>query len=73
MFGREDQEPAFSTWYGVARLEETMAEALDTVPASEGLASPRGLKGELARSRACLHSGSYNMHASTQSGVETER
>ena len=33
-------------WYGTVRLEETMAKALDTVPASEGLASPRGLKGE---------------------------
>ena len=34
------------TWYGLVHLEETMAKALDTVPASEALASPRGLKGE---------------------------
>ena len=45
MFGRDDQEPAFSG-YHVGHLEETVAKALDTVPASEGLASPRGWKGE---------------------------
>ena len=39
------------TWYHVGHLEETMAKALDTVPASEGLASPRGWKGEQTAGR----------------------